>query len=133
MDYIITVLLLMFLFHVFDDFGLQIKSLSRLKQKKYIEIETNSNQLSYKKYRFDYLIALLIHGLSWSIMIHLPIIIFIFDWKASIIVVYSILINAVIHSIIDDLKANRFKINLMVDQLIHFVQIIVTWYYFCIL
>ena len=37
------------------------------------------------------------------------------------------IINIIIHALVDDLKANKFKINLVTDQLIHIVQIIVTW------
>jgi hypothetical protein len=35
-----------------------------------------------------------------------------------------------IHAFVDDLKANRFKINLIADQLIHLAQIIGTWLIF---
>jgi len=36
-------------------------------------------------------------------------------------------INCCIHFVVDDLKANRFKINLIIDQTIHFIQIILTF------
>ena len=35
--------------------------------------------------------------------------------------------NLVIHMVVDDLKANRKKINLIQDQSIHMVQILATW------
>lgn len=36
------------------------------------------------------------------------------------------LINFIIHAFVDDLKANKKKINLCVDQSIHIIQIIIT-------
>ncbi len=36
-------------------------------------------------------------------------------------------VNTLIHMYIDDLKANRHKINLITDQLIHIFQITVTF------
>ena len=36
-------------------------------------------------------------------------------------------INWAVHCVVDDCKANKKKINLIQDQLIHIVQIIVTW------
>jgi hypothetical protein len=44
----------------------------------------------------------------------------------------SVLLNAVIHAIIDDLKANKLKINLDVDQCLHGLQILITWIIFSI-
>ena len=38
------------------------------------------------------------------------------------------IVNIMIHSVVDDLKANRKKINLIEDQFIHLVQITVTWF-----
>jgi hypothetical protein len=37
------------------------------------------------------------------------------------------IINMVIHFVVDDLKANRGKINLLADQSIHIFQIFLTW------
>ena len=34
--------------------------------------------------------------------------------------------NIIIHAFIDDLKANKKKINLITDQSIHFIQILLT-------
>jgi hypothetical protein len=36
------------------------------------------------------------------------------------------IINAVFHAAIDDLKANKYRINLWTDQLTHLTQIAVT-------
>ena len=44
-------------------------------------------------------------------------------------ILFSILfvVNWLIHVITDDMKANKFKINLIQDQLVHICQIFVTW------
>ena len=68
----IKVLLLMYLFHIIDDFVLQPICLSKLKQKRYWIEECKKYNLNILKYDTDYITALLIHGLSWSIMIHVP-------------------------------------------------------------
>ena len=116
----ITILFLMILCHIIDDFVLQPVCLSNLKQKSWWGEHCNG-----KQYRNDYKMALFIHSLSWSIMIHLPIILLYIcnSWVLS----FSILINMIIHYIVDDLKANKYKINLVIDQTIHFIQIILTF------
>ena len=35
--------------------------------------------------------------------------------------------NTIIHAVVDNLKANKLKINLVVDQSIHILQIIITY------
>ena len=116
----VQVLLFMFLCHIIDDFVLQPKSLSYLKQK------DNWRRLK-DFYKYDYLIALFIHSLSWSIMIHIPLICTGVDNSS---LYWSILINLMIHGVVDDLKANRGKLNLIMDQTIHFIQIIITFLIF---
>lgn len=79
-----------------------------------------------KLYKHDYIIALIIHALSWAVMITLPIL-FASAWNPHWAVCLLLGVNLAIHAIVDDLKANKHKINLIADQSIHFVQIIVTW------
>lgn len=62
-------------------------------------------------------------------MIMLPIA-YVSDWKMSVGFIIAFIINMSIHAIIDDLKANRKKINLIVDQAIHIVQIVATFCFF---
>ena len=70
--------------------------------------------------------ALFMHSFSWTFMIML------------IPSLYSILLggiwypalyigNIIIHFIVDDLKANKKKINLIQDQSIHLLQVVITW------
>ncbi len=127
----VKVLLLMFLFDIIDDFVLQPVCLSKLKQKKYWIEECKKNNLDISKYDTDYITALLMHGLSWSIMIHIPLM-FLGGIRDDFFLLLSVLFNALIHSFIDDLKANKLKINLDVDQCLHGLQIIITWIIFSI-
>lgn len=117
----IKILLFMILFHIIDDFVLQPISLSNLKQKKWWE-----KQEGYScKYKDDYKVALAIHSISWSIMIHIPLVIM-FPSLGQLALLISFIANAVIHYYIDDLKANKLKINLFEDQMVHFWQICTT-------
>lgn len=127
----VKVLLLMFLFDIIDDFVLQPVCLSKLKQKRYWIEECEKNNLDISKYDKDYITALLMHGLSWSIMIHIPLM-FLGGINDDLILLLSVLFNTIIHSFIDDLKANKLKINLDVDQCLHGLQIIITWIIFSI-
>lgn len=112
------ILFVMIFAHIVDDYYLQ-GILASLKQKTWWE-----NQKSYKPmYKYDYIVALIMHAFSWSFMISLPILYFGFTkW-----IVVAIILNTIIHGIVDDLKANKHKINLIMDQSIHIVQIVITW------
>ena len=117
----IKILLFMILLHVIDDFVLQPISLSNLKQKKWWEKQEGYSD----KYKDDYKVALAIHSISWSIMIHIPLVIM-FPSLGQLALLISFIVNTVIHYYIDDLKANKLKINLFEDQMVHFWQICTT-------
>lgn len=112
------ILFVMIFAHIVDDYYLQ-GILASLKQKTWWE-----NQKSYKPmYKYDYIVALIMHAFSWSFVVSLPILYLGFTkWIA-----VAIILNTIIHGIVDDLKANKHKINLIVDQSIHIVQIIIIW------
>lgn len=111
----------MIFLHIIDDYCLQAPCLCDLKQKSFWE--KNAPQKLYKN---DYLCALLMHGLSWSFMIMLPIAAAI-NFNVDINFFLMFIINAVFHAAVDDLKANKYRINLWTDQLTHIGQIIVTF------
>lgn len=117
----IKILLFMILLHIIDDFVLQPISLSNLKQKKWWKKQEGYSD----KYKDDYKVALAIHSISWSIMIHIPLVIM-FPSLGQLALLISFIANAVIHYYIDDLKANKLKINLFEDQMVHFWQICTT-------
>lgn len=120
----IKILLLMFFCHIVDDFSLQGK-FSFLKQKSWWIKACNDDGLNYEKYKNDYKIALFEHSLEWSIAIILPPI-FILNANGWILLV-CVIINTIIHYIIDNAKANQLRLNLIQDQLLHFIQIIITF------
>ena len=119
----IFILLAMIFLHIIDDYKLQ-GILASMKQKKWWE-----EQNGYKKlYKNDYIPALIEHSFSWTFMIMLPIAImlnFSIGWW---IIIY--IANTIIHAFVDDLKANKLKINLVIDQSVHLIQIITTWLIF---
>ena len=119
----IFILFLMIFLHIIDDYKLQ-GILASMKQKKWW-----TEQREYKDlYKHDYIIALITHSFSWSFMIMLPIAVVLHFNIGWWLIVY--IVNMIIHAFVDNLKANAFKINLVTDQLIHIVQIIITWIIF---
>lgn len=121
MDVIIVLVLCLFAHSVYD-FHIQ-GILANLKQKKWWMENVFVKGFDHK-YEYDYLAALVTHGFEWSVAMHLPLIFF---WGVDpILLISSILVNTVVHCIVDDLKCNRFKINLIEDQLFHFIQVILT-------
>jgi len=121
------VLLLMLYCHKIEDFNLQ-GILASFKQKKWWE-----DNCPDKKYKNDWIISLIIHSVSWSIAIILPIFLYgyinnIINNKFGLLCIACVVINSVFHVIIDDLKANKNMISLVCDQMIHILQIVITWF-----
>lgn len=113
------IILAMIFCHIVDDYYLQ-GWLASAKQKKWWE--ENAPQ---KLYNHDYIMALIMHSMSWSFMIMLPIAISM-SLNVSMLFVIVFILNAVIHALVDNLKANKLQISLITDQLIHLLQIFVT-------
>lgn len=115
-------LLLSMLFcHIVDDYYLQ-GWLASAKQKKYWRELHNYTDM----YKHDYIVALIMHSMSWAFMIMLPItIVNRFDVNNIFFVYY--LINVLVHACVDNAKVNWKVINLVQDQLFHIAQIVMTW------
>ena len=109
----------MLFFHIVDDYHFQ-GILASMKQKEWWK--ENAPQQSY---RYDYIMALMMHSLSWSFMIMLPIA-FANGLNIGMNFAFVLIANTILHGIVDDLKANRKKINLIIDQSIHLLQIVAT-------
>ena len=118
MDTLFLVLSMIFC-HIVDDYYLQ-GWLASAKQKKYWQ-----DNAPDKMYRYDYIWALLMHSFSWSFMVMLPIA-FSLSFDVNVLFGSVFAFNVVIHAFTDDLKANKKKINLWVDQIIHLTQIVIT-------
>lgn len=122
MEYVFLLLVMMEC-HIVDDFRLQ-GILANMKQKKFWK-ENASDYI----YRYDYICALFAHSFSWDFSIMLPIFVhmYITEKSFNILLFVIFITNFIIHAVVDDLKANRHKINLCQDQSIHFIQIVLTW------
>jgi len=111
----------MIFFHILDDFCLQSCWLVDGKQKSWWERNAPDPM-----YRNDYIVALLVHGFSWSFATMIPLMVCISGHPTALF--YVVLVgNALLHSIIDDAKANRKRINLIIDQLLHLFQLILAF------
>lgn len=114
-----STLLLMIFLHIVDDYYLQ-GILANMKQKQWWQDNAPASL-----YRYDYIVALIMHSMSWAFMIMLPIAMRMsFDVNELFVGVW--IVNAIIHGVVDDLKANKHKINLIQDQSTHIVQIVLT-------
>lgn len=115
-----VILVLMLLGHLVADYTLQ-GWLADGKQKSWWrKIFGGHEDAVPDKYKHDYVAALVCHSLYWSIFICAP-------FFASTWFLLAIVLNTVVHAIVDDLKANKFKINLIQDQLLHLGQILLTF------
>ena len=112
------IFLTMIFLHIVDDYYLQ-GILAQMKQKKFWK-----EQASDELYKYDYIWALIMHAFSWTFMIMLPLI-FVSPINPAFYVIF--VVNLAIHAYVDNLKANKHKINLWQDQLIHLAQIILTF------
>ena len=112
-------MLLMVFCHIVDDYYLQ-GWLASAKQKKYWQ-----ENAPEKMYKYDYVWALIMHSFSWSFMVMLPIA-YTQHFNISLLYFVVFIANMIIHAFVDDLKANKRKINLWDDQLIHVWQIAFT-------
>lgn len=113
----IFIVVAMIFMHVLDDYVLQAPCLCNLKQRSFWEKNAPDEQ-----YKYDYIVALIMHALSWSFMIMFPCA-FALDFNISWGFVFFVVLNTAIHALIDHIKANLKLINLWVDQAYHMVQI----------
>ena len=110
----------MIFFHVVADYNLQ-GWLASAKQKSYWEANAPD-----ELYKHDYICALIMHSISWTFMVMLPIAYYQgFDINKTFAILF--IINVLFHAVIDDQKANRKLINLWHDQLFHMIQICLTF------
>lgn len=129
--YLKIVLLLGMLFlHIVDDYYLQ-GWLASAKQKSWWEKNAPD-----KLYKNDYIMALVEHAFSWTFMIMLIPTIYTYLNPCDLchkMYVFTFCFNWGIHGIIDDCKANKKNINLIQDQLVHILQILMTWIIFIVI
>lgn len=115
------VILAMLFLHVIDDFFIQsVGFLANGKQRSWWEKVAPNEE-----YKYDYIVCLSMHAMSWAFSIMLPIAIY-YEFKVGFSFVLLYIINSIIHGVVDHLKANCHKLNLIQDQSIHIIQIFVT-------
>ena len=124
-------IILMLLLHILADFHLQGK-LCDLKREEYWKRTCEKEQVDLYQYRNDYKVAMVAHCIEWTIIVmsapaiiswlHYEIVHPLF-WSCFFILMG---LNTLFHYQIDDMKANRYKINLLTDQLLHLMQIVLT-------
>lgn len=129
----------MFVMHYLGDWVLQTDVIAKYKQKDSWEDLIAKDRM----YENDYSCVMELHCLFWSICIHVPIVIyeyittgFIYEDFPSFFEIFllaSIIINMIIHYVVDELKANRKLINLRTDQSLHYIQIAATLVVYLIL
>lgn len=127
--------------HIVDDFYLQ-GPLADMKQirwwNKMFHKQANEDVKELVRlenlYRYDFLIALFLHGFSWTFMVmSVPMMVMIFSNHPHIVAyIVAFVINWFIHIVVDNFKCNYRTINLVADQTVHIVQVILTWLTFFI-
>lgn len=124
--YNFLILLGMIFCHIIDDYYLQ-GVLAKFKQKEWWK-----NNCPDKLYRHDYIMALFMHSFSWSasIMIIPTLYILYNNINFSFVIIFMFFMNIITHMLVDNLKANYKVINLVQDQIIHILQIYITWVVF---
>lgn len=122
----LILLFIMIFCHIVDDYYLQ-GILAKMKQRKWWT-ENAPNPM----YKDDYKVALIVHGFSWAFMILLPLLIYgIINNYGEIFFYFDyplfLLWNTLWHAYIDNEKANKLEINLITDQILHLIQIAITY------
>ena len=94
--------------------------------KKFMEYNNNvyDAKEAVSRHRNNFLAGLFCHCVMWGVITFLPLM-FVVN---SITFTVAVLINIVIHAVVDHLKCNREYMNLCTDQLIHLVQVVGTVY-----
>ena len=116
------ILLGMIFCHIVDDYYLQ-GWLASAKQKQWWKDNAPDDL-----YKYDYKMALFMHSFSWAFMsMIIPIIYSLITKSENWYIFLLFVVNLLIHAFVDNLKANKRKINLVQDQTIHMIQVICTW------
>ena len=133
----LIIFLTMIFMHIFADFNLQ-GWLAQSKQKSFwtktMDLPDGTKGTYIRaKYQNDWIPCILAHSFAWTFCVMIvPTLV----WKLytitdiTKIICFAIIfvLNLIIHAVTDNAKCNQGKINLVGDQLIHIVQIIITFF-----
>lgn len=123
--YKILLLFIMLYCHILDDYKLQ-GILASLKQREWWE----KNE-SYPLYKNDYKMALWEHAFCWAFSTTLPVLVvamYTHNLPLLYLLPFIYIFNTIIHAYVDNLKANKHSINLVQDQICHFIQVFGVWF-----
>lgn len=131
-----VILMFMLFLHVIDDFHLQ-GCLATLKQKKYwyeecekLAKHEDTGMIHWiELFGHDWIPSLLMHAFQWSFVVMLPI--FFAQKTMSTAYIIALFSNTIFHAIVDHFKCNELKINLIIDQTLHIIQIMITYAVLC--
>lgn len=122
---------IIFALHVFADFNLQIGAkLDQFKQERWwkhilhsVKMPADKRNKYHRRFLGDYRAGLLVHAGVWAAVTFLPLVLL----AESQVAVWMVLVpNALVHTLVDHLKANKRAINLRTDQFLHILQIAIT-------
>ena len=108
--------------HIIVDFHMQ-GLLAKLKQRSEWVSHPDYNDM----YKNDWVIAMWLHAFEWTFVVMLPLA-YLHHWEITNAFAISFMVNMVIHAATDHLKANMRDISLVVDQVIHVLQIVAMIY-----
>jgi len=118
----IKIIALTLVLHFMSDFNLQIGAkLHDMKQRAWWKAQLEKlDKTDARRYRHDWLCALVIHSFVWSAITFAPIL-----WmtESGLLIVLCLLVNTGLHAYIDHAKANELALSLVEDQLLHIAQI----------
>ena len=135
---IFFILIIMLVLHVFADYTLQ-GIMASMKQRDWWQKETLSKHhisVDMTIYKNDYKVALTCHAFEWAFCVMIPMLVSIwhtctdFSWpniKVGAVYICLLVLNTWFHYFVDDVKANDKKCNLIVDQVLHVIQIFIAW------
>lgn len=116
---IVPILFLFMIFlHIIADYLVQNDFMAKYKQKKNWEPYIKDGH-----YKNDFWAVLAVHAFSWAFITFLPLL---FYTHNTLFFTSILFVNTIVHIFVDHLKCNLFKINLIVDQLLHLAQILIT-------
>lgn len=121
------ILFFMLLLHIIYIFVLAPVQLDYLKNEQKNE-ETNSSKRFKQFMRYDWLVALIINALCWSIVVHLPL----FPIASGLVLFISVGLNAFIYAWLDNLKENKRTVGLLFTQVINLGQLLITYISFAL-
>ena len=118
----VKIVVLTLVLHFISDFNLQIGAkLHDMKQRAWWKAQLEKlDKTDTRKYRHDWVCALLIHSFVWSAITFAPML-----WitESGLGIVLCLLVNTGLHALIDHAKANKLVLSLVEDQMLHVAQI----------